>query len=169
MVAVWLGALSGCEPEVLIKHGLEMVRCVATARIVMPKSMVRLSAGRLELSTAEQAMCFMSGANSIFAGDKLLTTPNVEVDEDSLMFDLLGLKIKPAFDGTNPEFEMPKWASPHDFPRTFSVLSSESCTATPYPLDFPLADFRRLRFPQYAADPHSLLSPRPDPVPKLIR
>jgi len=87
---------------------LELVRCVAVARIVMPKSMVRLSAGRNSLSMAEQGMCFLAGANSIFAGDKLLTTPNVEVDEDSLMFDLLGLKIKPAFDGTNPEFEMPK-------------------------------------------------------------
>eukprot|EP00960_Hanusia_phi_P030491 748651-Hanusia_phi.AAC.2 len=58
--------------------GLEMARCVATARIIMPKSMVRLSAGRMDLSFAEQALCFMAGANSIFAGDKLLTTPNAE-------------------------------------------------------------------------------------------
>jgi biotin synthase len=53
-----------------------MVRMIATARILMPKAMVRLSAGRNEMSVAEQAICFMAGANSIFAGDKLLTTPN---------------------------------------------------------------------------------------------
>ena len=85
------------------------------------------------------------------------------------MFDLLGLKIKPAFDGTNPEFEMPKWASPRDFPRTFSVFSTESCAAASYPLDSPLVDFHRLRFSQFAADFRSLLSPRPNAVPKLIR
>src|SRR6202000_3193977 len=56
----------------------QLVRMIATARIVMPHSAVRLSAGRLELSVSEQAMCFMAGANSIFAGDKLLTTPNPE-------------------------------------------------------------------------------------------
>jgi biotin synthase len=56
--------------------GLDLVRCIATARIVMPRTVVRLSAGRLDLSHAEQALAFMSGANSIFDGDKLLTTPN---------------------------------------------------------------------------------------------
>jgi biotin synthase len=75
----------------------ELVRMVATARIVMPKSAVRLSAGRLELSVAEQAMCFMAGANSIFAGDKLLTTPNPEFNSDKEMFALLGLTPKAAF------------------------------------------------------------------------
>jgi biotin synthase len=56
--------------------GLDLVRCIATARIVMPRTVVRLSAGRLDLSAAEQALAFMAGANSIFDGDKLLTTPN---------------------------------------------------------------------------------------------
>lgn len=63
---------------------------IATARIVMPKSMVRLSAGRVRFSVAEQAMCFMAGANSIFTGDKLLTTPNNEFTDDQKMFELLG-------------------------------------------------------------------------------
>lgn len=75
----------------------ELVRMVATARIVMPKSDVRLSAGRLELSIAEQALCFLAGANSIFAGDRLLTTPNPEFDQDKEMFALLGLTPKAAF------------------------------------------------------------------------
>lgn len=75
----------------------ELVRMIATARIVMPKSAVRLSAGRLELSISEQAMCFMAGANSIFAGDKLLTTPNPEYNADMDMFRILGLTSKAAF------------------------------------------------------------------------
>lgn len=64
---------------------------IATARIVMPKAMVRLSAGRVRFSIPEQAMCFLAGANSIFAGEKLLTTPNNDFDADQLMFKLLGL------------------------------------------------------------------------------
>jgi biotin synthase len=68
----------------------EMIRMVATARIVMPKSMVRLSAGRVRFSQSEQAMCFLAGANSIFTGDKLLTTPNNEFTDDQKMFELLG-------------------------------------------------------------------------------
>lgn len=75
----------------------ELTRMIATARIVMPKSAVRLSAGRLELSMAEQALCFLAGANSIFAGDKLLTTPNPEFNEDMQMFEILGLTPKAAF------------------------------------------------------------------------
>lgn len=75
----------------------DMVRMIATARILMPKTMVRLSAGRTEMSIAEQALCFMAGANSIFAGDKLLTTPNPSFDEDNAMFNLLGLKPRTAF------------------------------------------------------------------------
>lgn len=74
----------------------EMVRMISTARIVMPATMVRLSAGRTRMSVEEQAMCFMSGANSIFTGEKLLTTPNPDFDEDMAMFDKLGLKGKPA-------------------------------------------------------------------------
>ncbi len=75
----------------------DMVRMIATARILMPKTMVRLSAGRTDMSIAEQAMCFMAGANSIFAGDKLLTTPNPSFDDDNAMFGLLGLKPRTAF------------------------------------------------------------------------
>ncbi|MBX7205146.1 MAG: biotin synthase BioB [Bacteroidia bacterium] len=75
----------------------ELVRMVATARMVMPQSAVRLSAGRLELSMAEQALCFMAGANSIFAGDKLLTTPNPEFNEDKQMFEILGLRASQPF------------------------------------------------------------------------
>ena len=75
----------------------DMVRMIATARILMPKTMVRLSAGRAEMSLSEQALCFMAGANSIFAGDKLLTTPNPGFEEDSRMFELLGLSPREAF------------------------------------------------------------------------
>ncbi len=75
----------------------EMVRMIATTRIVMPKTAVRLSAGRLEMSMSEQALCFMAGANSIFAGDKLLTTPNPAFNEDMEMFRILGLKPREVF------------------------------------------------------------------------
>lgn len=75
----------------------DMVRMIATTRIIMPSTMVRLSAGRAEMSIAEQALCFMAGANSIFAGDKLLTTPNPSFDADNMMFQLLGLKPRQAF------------------------------------------------------------------------
>ena len=74
----------------------EMVRMIATARILMPRALVRLSAGRIEMSEAEQALCFLAGANSIFAGDKLLTTPNPEVDRDKLLFANLNLTARPA-------------------------------------------------------------------------
>lgn len=72
----------------------EMVRMIATARILMPESMVRLSAGRAEMSTEEQSWCFMAGANSIFTSEseELLVTPNPRLDDDRKMFDLLGLK-----------------------------------------------------------------------------
>ncbi|KAK3444045.1 hypothetical protein EUGRSUZ_A00256 [Eucalyptus grandis] len=77
----------------------EMIRMIATARIVMPKAMVRLSAGRVRFSMPEQALCFLAGANSIFTGEKLLTTPNNDFDADQLMFKMLGLIPKaPSFD-----------------------------------------------------------------------
>lgn len=69
----------------------EMARMIASARILMPRAMVRLSAGRLELSPPEQAICFLAGANSIFAGEKLLTTPNPDADADADLFATLGL------------------------------------------------------------------------------
>lgn len=75
----------------------DMVRMIATARILMPATMVRLSAGRNEMSVSEQAFCFMAGANSIFAGEKLLTTANPSFDDDMKMFDMLGLKPREAF------------------------------------------------------------------------
>jgi biotin synthase len=81
----------------------DMIRMIATARIIMPKAMVRLSAGRVRMSQEDQAFCFMAGANSIFAGDKLLTTPNPEVNEDKELFHLLGLKPRASFkDKTQP-------------------------------------------------------------------
>jgi len=70
----------------------EMVRMIATARIIMPKAMVRLSAGRVRMNLEEQALCFLAGANSIFAGDKLLTTPNPAYIQDQEMFQMLQLK-----------------------------------------------------------------------------
>ncbi|ABC63076.1 biotin synthase BioB [Erythrobacter litoralis] len=70
---------------------IEFVRTVAVARITMPLSMVRLSAGRESMSEATQALCFMAGANSIFTGDKLLTAANAGDDKDAALFDKLGL------------------------------------------------------------------------------
>jgi len=103
----------------------EMIRMVATTRIVMPRTQVRLSAGRTEMSREGQAICFFAGANSIFAGDKLLTTPNPDVDEDMEMFSLLGLEpqkpfVKKAQPQTveasestlKPFGEKPKWTRP---------------------------------------------------------
>ena len=71
---------------------LEFVRTIAVARICMPKSVVRLSAGREDMSEETQALCFLAGANSIFYGPKLLTTPNPERDRDMRLLDKLGLR-----------------------------------------------------------------------------
>ena len=93
-----LVAVEGTPLQNQQKVGIDvMVRMIATARILMPKSMVRLSAGRNEMSIAEQALCFMAGANSIFAGEKLLTTPNPDFDTDMQMFEILGLTPRKAF------------------------------------------------------------------------
>jgi biotin synthase len=73
-----------------------LLRMIATTRILFPTAMVRLSAGRLELSDSEQALCFLAGANAIFAGEKLLTTPNPERDADARLFDTLGLVARAA-------------------------------------------------------------------------
>lgn len=75
----------------------EWIRCIAVARILMPKAMVRLSAGRLEISKEAQAMAFMAGANAIFTGEKLLTTPNPEKDYDTALLDELGMKPRAPF------------------------------------------------------------------------
>jgi biotin synthase len=71
----------------------ELVRTIATARILMPLAKVRLSAGRLSLSEEAQALCFLAGANSVFLGDKLLTTPNPGQDADTLLFERLGMRL----------------------------------------------------------------------------
>lgn len=103
----------------------DMIRMVATTRIVMPETQVRLSAGRTQMSLEGQAMCFFAGANSIFAGDKLLTTPNPDVNEDMKMFEMLGLSLQKPFtkktqpqtvEATDSQFEAlgekPKWSRP---------------------------------------------------------
>ena len=71
---------------------LEMVRAIATARILMPASRVRLAAGRKQLSQEAVTLCFLAGANSIFVGEKLLTTPNPGRDEDQVLLEALGMK-----------------------------------------------------------------------------
>jgi biotin synthase len=75
----------------------EVIRMIGVARIVFPQAMIRLSCGRIEMSYAEQALCFLAGANSIFAGEKLLTVANTSIGNDEQMFLLLGLKKRPAF------------------------------------------------------------------------
>jgi biotin synthase len=103
----------------------EMIRMIATTRIVMPETQVRLSAGRINWSRERQAMCFFAGANSIFSGDKLLTTPNNDLNEDMRMFEILGLKNQAPFakvqqresvEAADSKFaplgEKPKWSRP---------------------------------------------------------
>ncbi len=81
----------------------EMVRMIATARIIMPRTMIRLSAGRVRMNLEEQALCFLAGANSIFAGDKLLTTPNPGTLQDREMFQKLELKPRAAYKEKSPK------------------------------------------------------------------
>jgi biotin synthase len=76
----------------------EFIRIIATARILMPKSYVRLSAGRMELNDEAQSLCFLGGANSIFYGDKLLTTDNPESDHDAMLFSKLGINMEASKD-----------------------------------------------------------------------
>jgi len=103
----------------------EMIRMIATTRIVMPETQVRLSAGRINWSREGQALCFFAGANSIFSGDKLLTTPNNDLNEDMRMFEILGLKNqapfakvhqRPSIEAADSQFaplgEKPKWSRP---------------------------------------------------------
>jgi biotin synthase len=91
----------------------DMVRMIATARLIMPDSMVRLSAGRINMSEEQQALCFMAGANSIFAGEKLLTTPNNDEDSDQQLFNKLGLQPRPAYKQAKPE-HVPEFAAQED-------------------------------------------------------
>src|SRR5581483_7011166 len=71
----------------------ELVRTIATARILMPPSQVRLSAGRLTLSDEAQALCFLAGANSVFLGERLLTTPNPGPARDEQLLEKLGMRL----------------------------------------------------------------------------
>ena len=102
----------------------DMVRMVATTRIVLPKTTVRLSAGRTSMSDEGQALCFMAGAASIFAGDKLLTTPNPDINKDMELFNILGLtpqkpykkgdkpEVKETYKSSNSNGEKIKWSRP---------------------------------------------------------
>jgi biotin synthase len=80
---------------------LELARMCATARVLMPRAFVRLSAGRLSLSAEAQALCFMAGANSVFMGDRLLTTPNPSEDDDRALFERVGVRLRA--DAATPE------------------------------------------------------------------
>jgi biotin synthase len=71
----------------------ELVRTIATARILMPASFVRLSAGRMSLTDEAQALCFLAGANSVFLGDRLLTTPNPGAAHDDGLLEKLGMRL----------------------------------------------------------------------------
>lgn len=123
----------------------DMIRMVATTRIVMPTTQVRLSAGRTEMTQEGQALCFFAGANSIFAGDKLLTTPNPDVNEDMKLFELLGLVPQKAFVKTpQPETveavdsqyeslgEKPRWTRPnHQIARNDSAKKTSALPENP--------------------------------------
>lgn len=85
------------QPEVEV---WDYVRMVATTRILMPKTMVRLSSGRIKMSLSKQALCFMAGANSIFTGEVLLTVENPSFDADTAMLSLFGLEKMPAYQNT---------------------------------------------------------------------
>lgn len=93
------GTPLGDDEDIDRVDAFDMARMIATARIVMPRTMVRLSAGRMSFSHAEQYLMFQAGANSIFNGDKLLTTDNPEFDEDQAMFRKFGFRGKPAHKG----------------------------------------------------------------------
>eukprot|EP00593_Proboscia_inermis_P002746 CAMPEP_0171295914 /NCGR_PEP_ID=MMETSP0816-20121228/4568_1 /TAXON_ID=420281 /ORGANISM="Proboscia inermis, Strain CCAP1064/1" /LENGTH=414 /DNA_ID=CAMNT_0011768957 /DNA_START=176 /DNA_END=1420 /DNA_ORIENTATION=+ len=93
------GTPMGEDDDIGKVDAFDMSRMIATARIVMPRTMVRLSAGRLSFSDAEQYMMFQAGANSIFNGDKLLTTDNPAYDDDQNLFNKLGFEGKPAHQG----------------------------------------------------------------------
>src|SRR5690625_1300976 len=103
-----------------------MVRMVANARIVLPKAQVRLSSGRTKMSKEGQAVWFFAGACYIYAGDKLLTTPNPDIEEDMELFKELGLKPQKPFEkakqpvtveAKDSQFkslgEKPKWSRPN--------------------------------------------------------
>lgn len=120
----------------------EMVRMIATTRIVMPTTQIRLSAGRTQMNHEGQALCFLAGANSVFAGDKLLTTPNPEMSEDTALFEALGIQPQKPFEkGKQPVSipaseaqvealgEKPKWTRPgHTIERNEAAKSATTGT-----------------------------------------
>jgi biotin synthase len=95
---------------------LELVRAIATARILMPKAMVRLSAGRTGLSREAQILCFMAGANSIFYGDKLLTTGNPDVEEDRRLLRDAGLRPLAPYASPDPIVQSTRERGPRPRP-----------------------------------------------------
>lgn len=121
----------------------DMIRMVATTRIVMPQTQVRLSAGRTSMSREGQALCFFAGASSIFAGDKLLTTPNPDVNDDMKMFALLGLQPQKPFTKMvqpqtveaedsqyQPLGEKPRWSRPaHQIERNLEASAKAKVIA----------------------------------------
>ena len=107
LVAVDGTPLASRPPE----DPLEVVRMIATARILMPRSFVRLSAGRLSLSDEAQALCFLAGANSVFLGDRLLTTPNPAADVDRSLFERLGLRLQVRADAMSDVEPLPSVAA----------------------------------------------------------
>jgi biotin synthase len=124
----------------------DMVRMVATTRLVLPQSQVRLSAGRTQMTSEGQAMCFFAGANSIFAGDKLLTTPNPDIQDDMKLFEKLGLRPQEPF-SKNPKPETkeqagscltdfdsadtPKWGRPgHIIPKNVAYSKRKTKSTT---------------------------------------
>ena len=96
--------LADAEP---LDH-IELVRIIALARIMMPKSTVRLSAGRAEMSDSTQALCFLAGASSIFFGDILLTADNPGNSKDDIMLDKFGLKGEPKIKYSSEVMEISK-------------------------------------------------------------
>ncbi|MFT3869501.1 MAG: biotin synthase BioB [Nibricoccus sp.] len=104
---------------------IEFVRIVATARILMPRTMVRLSAGRASMSDEMQALCFLAGANSIFAGDRLLTTPNADLDNDYVL--LKKLRMRPTGEGKQQPSDNSKQHD-HEHPLRDDGTWAHSCT-----------------------------------------
>merc|ERR1719193_629915 len=113
----------------------------------MPKSSIRLSAGRKEFSQEAQAFMFLAGANSIFTGDKLLTTANPEFSDDAEMFKVLGLKGKAPFTGNTAQFR-PAWAPTPEAEESMEATAPE---AAPVASDIPAQGFGA--FPQVAGQP----------------
>ena len=144
---------------------LELVRTIATARILMPASFVRLSAGRMSLTDEAQALCFLAGANSVFLGDCLLTTPNPGAGHDEQLFDRLGVaagrieledKSRNTFENAlfSKALVMPKpgerWllvTSAYHMPRAVGVFRQAGFPVEAYPVDWRTrgsGDFARL-------------------------